>query len=156
MTITRFHVAGMDCAAEEQVVRMVLSDVDGIERIEVDLERRDVVIDHSTSPDTLSTSLRTLDLGARHVDDTSEIAPPADHRRERNALVFAFVVNAGFFIGELTIGLRLCRCLPSPGTSPPCLSCNESDPAKRTCGGAGSSRPTTSRSTVSSSQQHSA
>ena len=62
MTITRFHVAGMDCAAEEQVVRMVLSDVDGIERIEVDLERRDVVIDHSTSPDTLRTSLRNSHL----------------------------------------------------------------------------------------------
>jgi Co/Zn/Cd efflux system component len=105
MTITRFHVAGMDCAAEEQLVRLVLSDVDGIERIEVDLARRDVVINHSTSPDTLGTALRTLDLGVSHVDDTSEIAPPADSRRERNALVFAFVINAGFFIGELAIGL---------------------------------------------------
>jgi Co/Zn/Cd efflux system component len=84
---------------------MVLSDVDSIERIEVDLDRRDVVIDHRTSPDTLGTALRTLDLGASHVDDTSDIAPPADRRRERNALVLAFAINAGFFIGELTIGL---------------------------------------------------
>jgi Co/Zn/Cd efflux system component len=95
----------MDCAAEEQLVRLVLSDVGGIERIEVNLDRRDVVIKHSTSPDTVGTALRTLDLGASHVDDTSEIAPSADRRHERNALVFAFVINAGFFIGELTIGL---------------------------------------------------
>ena len=105
MTISRFHVARMDCAAEEQLVRMALSDIDGIERIEVDLDQRDVVIDHNISPATIGTALHTLDLGASHADDTSEIAPPSDPRRERNALIFAFVVNAGFFIGELTVGL---------------------------------------------------
>jgi Co/Zn/Cd efflux system component len=105
MTISRFHVAGMDCAAEEQLVRMALSDTVGIERIEVDLERRDVVIDHTTSTATIVSALDILGLGASHVDDASEISPPNDPRRERNALIFAFVINAGFFIGELTIGL---------------------------------------------------
>lgn len=105
MTVSRFHVAKMDCAAEEQLVRMALSDIDGIERISVDLDQRDVVIAHDSSPDAIGEALDTLDLGARHVDDTSELAPPSDNRRERNALVFAFVINAGFFVGELTIGL---------------------------------------------------
>jgi Co/Zn/Cd efflux system component len=105
MTISRFHVADMDCAAEEQLVRMALSDIDGIERIEVDLDQRDVVIDHNTSPATIGTALHTLDLRASHVDDTSEIAPASDPQGERNALIFAFAINAGFFIGELTIGL---------------------------------------------------
>ena len=40
MTVSRFHVAGMDCAAEEQLVRMALSDIDQINRIEVDLDQR--------------------------------------------------------------------------------------------------------------------
>ena len=30
MTISRFHVAEMDCVAEEQLVRMALSDIDGM------------------------------------------------------------------------------------------------------------------------------
>ena len=30
MTVSRFHIAAMDCAAEQQLVRMALSDVDGM------------------------------------------------------------------------------------------------------------------------------
>jgi len=95
----------MDCAAEEQLVRMVLSDVDDIDRIEVALEQRDVLIDHTTDTASIDTALQALNLGAEFVDDTSKIGPAADTRRERNALIVAFVINAGFFVGELTVGL---------------------------------------------------
>ena len=105
MTVSRFHVAEMDCAAEEQLVRMALSDVDGVNRISVDLDQRDVVIDHDTSADAIGEVLDVLRLGTRHIDDDSEIAPPGNEQRERRALVFAFVVNAAFFVGELTVGL---------------------------------------------------
>ena len=104
MTVSRFHIAGMDCTAEEQLVRMALSDVDGIERIECHLDQRDIVVDHAIDPDTINAALQTLNLGASHVDDISEIGPPPDTRRERNALVVALVINAGFFVGELTVG----------------------------------------------------
>lgn len=95
----------MDCAAEEQLVRMALADLDGLNRIEFDLQERDVVIEHETSTESIASALGVLDLGTSHVDDTSEIGPPADTRRERNALAIALVINAGFFVGELTIGL---------------------------------------------------
>lgn len=95
----------MDCAAEEQLVRMALSDLGGINRIECHLEQRDVVIDHDTSTDTIVAALENVNLGASHVDDTSEIGPAADTRRERNALLLALVINAGFFIGESTVGV---------------------------------------------------
>ncbi len=52
MTVSRFHVAGMDCAAEEQLVRMALSDIDDIDRIVVDLDERDVLIDHAADIDS--------------------------------------------------------------------------------------------------------
>ena len=80
MTVSRFHVAGMDCAAEEQLVRMALSDIDQINRIDVDLDQRDVLIDHTTDTDTIDTALQTLNLGAEFVDDTSEIGPAPDTR----------------------------------------------------------------------------
>lgn len=95
----------MDCTAEEQLVRMALSDVDGIKRIECHLDQRDIVVDHATDPDSINAVLQTLNLGASHVDDTSQIGPPPDTQRERKALVVALAINAGFFIGELTIGL---------------------------------------------------
>lgn len=95
----------MDCAAEEQLVRMALSDLDNLNRIECNLEQPDVLIDHDTNIDTIASALETLNLGSTHIDDTSEIGPPADTRGERNALLIALVINAGFFAGELTIGL---------------------------------------------------
>jgi len=105
VTVSRFHVAGMDCAAEEQLVRMALADVDGIDRLEFDLVQRDVVIDHDTAPGAIAAALDILNLGASHVDNESEIGAAPDTRRERNALIIAFVINAGFFVGELTVGL---------------------------------------------------
>jgi Co/Zn/Cd efflux system component len=105
VTISRFHIAAMDCAAEEQLVRMALSDVHGINRIEIDSDRRDVVIDHQSTSDTIDASLQSLGLGARHVDDTSEIGSGHESGRERKALIVALVINAGFFVGELTVGL---------------------------------------------------
>jgi Co/Zn/Cd efflux system component len=105
VTVSRFHIAAMDCAAEEQLVRMALSDVDGISRIEFHSDQRDVVIDHHTTPGTIGAVLQSLDLGARHVDDTSEIGPANEPGRERNALIVALIINAGFFVGELTVGV---------------------------------------------------
>jgi Co/Zn/Cd efflux system component len=95
----------MDCAAEEQLVRMALSEIDGIDRIEFHSDRRDVVIDHRSTAATIDAALQALDLGVCHVDDTSEIGPPVDPVRERRALVVALVINAAFFVGELTVGL---------------------------------------------------
>lgn len=88
------HVSGMDCAAEEQLIRMALSDLEAINRIEVDLDQRNVIIDHDTRTDVIDTALQTLNLDTRHVDDSSEIRPAADSRRERHALVVALSLAA--------------------------------------------------------------
>ncbi len=103
--VSRFHIAGMDCAAEEQLVRMALSDLDGVGQLDFDLEKREVVIDHDLDPGAIDAALQRLDLGAHHVDDSSEIGPGVDPGRQRNALVLALAINAGFFVGELTVGL---------------------------------------------------
>jgi hypothetical protein len=41
---TTFHIAHIDCAAEEQMVRMGLPDVPGIERMEFDLGARELQV----------------------------------------------------------------------------------------------------------------
>ena len=105
MTVSRFHIAGMDCAAEEQLVRMALSDLDAIHRIDVDLDERNIIVDHDTNPEEIETALGPLALGVTYLDDNGEIGPAPDIRRERNALIVALVINAGFFIGELTVGV---------------------------------------------------
>ena len=106
MTVSRFHIAGMDCSAEEQLVRMALTDIGSVERVDVDLDERQVMIEHTTDTAHVDAALQSLGLGAEHLDDdASEIGPPADTGRERRALFVALVINAGFFVGELTVGL---------------------------------------------------
>ncbi|MDW3215664.1 MAG: cation transporter [Ilumatobacteraceae bacterium] len=105
MTVSRFHVPAMDCAAEEQLVRMALADIDLIDQIEFDGDRRDVLVAHQSSADAIGAALEPLGLGARHVDDNSDIGTADRSGRERNALIIALVINAGFFVGELTVGL---------------------------------------------------
>ena len=106
MTVSRFSVAGMDCAAEEQLVKMALADIEAINHIEIDLAQRVVAVDHNTSTSTINDSLDRLGLGSTHLDDhDGNLEPTKDTPAERPALIFAFTVNAVFFVGELTIGL---------------------------------------------------
>ena len=102
MTVSRFHVPAMDCAAEEQLIRMALDDVDDIERIEFDSQHRDVLIEHRSNADAIGEVLEPLGLGARHVDDISDMNAEGDPAQERRALLIALTINAGFFVGELT------------------------------------------------------
>jgi Co/Zn/Cd efflux system component len=105
MTVSRFHIQRMDCAAEEQLVRMALSEVSGVQRIEVDLDRRDVLVAHEGDASQIDHVLAALDLGSSQVAEAGSFSDPADPRKERGALIFAFIVNVGFFVGELAFGL---------------------------------------------------
>ena len=77
MTVSRFHIAGMDCAAEEQLVRMALSDVSHIDGLEFNLQQRDVLIDHAGDLGAIDSALKTLNLGANYVEDVDALAKPA-------------------------------------------------------------------------------
>ena len=112
MTVSRFRVDAMDCTAEEQLVRMRLNGLDGIDQIAVDLDARQVAVLHRIETDAVDAALQSLDLGTTHLGDSDggefddgELDASADSDRERPALVFALVINAVFFVGELTVGL---------------------------------------------------
>jgi len=105
MTVSTFRVADMDCAAEEQLVRLKLADLDGVDRIAVDLDTRQVTVDHDLDPWDIDAALQTLDLRTRHLDDHGVMTAAVEPRRERRALRVALLINAAFFVGEMTIGL---------------------------------------------------
>ena len=69
MTVSRFRVARMDCTAEEQLVRMALDDVDGVDAVTVDLGVREVAVQHALDTSLLTAALQDLDLGTTHLGD---------------------------------------------------------------------------------------
>src|SRR3546814_11396020 len=97
---------------------MALADVDAVHRVDVDLDGRQVMVEHATATADIDAALQSLGLGAEHVDDAvPAIGPVADSRRERNALIVALVIKAGLFFGELTHVL-LSRSSASAAESP--------------------------------------
>lgn len=105
MTVSRFRVARMDCTAEEQLVRMALDDVDGVDAVTVDLGVREVAVQHALDTSLLTAALQDLDLGTTHLGDEDGTPLVVEGGNERWALVVALVINAGFFVGELVFGL---------------------------------------------------
>jgi Co/Zn/Cd efflux system component len=105
MTISTFRVAAMDCPSEEQLIKMKLADLDGVDRVAVDLDTRQVTVEHDLDPSLVTAALQTLELGTTHLDDLGEITGVGDPRRERHALWIALAINSGFFIGEMAAGI---------------------------------------------------
>ncbi len=105
MTISRFRIAAMDCDAEAELVRMRLTDLDGIDRIAIELPDREAIVEHHTDTNIVTAALHDLGLGAAHLGDGGVMPATADQHRERRALTIALAINAGFFIAELAAGL---------------------------------------------------
>jgi cation transport ATPase len=87
MTTTRLRVGKMDCAAEEQLVRMRLDTVAGIHRVDIDLANRTVAVDHEGTVKEITAALDSLDLDSAELDGHPLTEPVAlvDPRREHRA-----------------------------------------------------------------------
>jgi len=104
---TVYRVAQMDCDAEEQLVRLRLEQVSGVEKIRVDLDKRTVAVSHSSDSSTIQAALDDLDLDTIRLDDSDTVLDwaPLDASHERRILTIALLINALFFVIELSAGL---------------------------------------------------
>ncbi|MFC2177203.1 cation transporter, partial [Actinomycetota bacterium] len=105
---SRFRVAGMDCAAEEQLVRMSLDGIAGIESTYVDLDVRTVTVTHRTDVAVIRVALDALNLNTTQLEespDTRSVAGGISKTDERRALAIALAINAVFFGAEMAAGI---------------------------------------------------
>ena len=114
MNRTTYHVEKMDCAAEEQMVRMRLEGTEGVRRLAFDLPARRLDVVHTGDRAPITEALVGLGLGAREVEhgpaDPDRLGAeaadsPPRSSGERGPLWIALAINAAFFVGELTAGL---------------------------------------------------
>jgi len=94
----------MDCSAEEEMVRLALDRVGGVDDMSFDLKRRTVTVWHEGEVKAVSAALAALDLGM-NVVPSNEAATGPSERVERRVLVTALVINAGLFVAEFVAGL---------------------------------------------------
>lgn len=102
-----FRVPGMDCGAEEQLVRLELEEQPGVTRLAFDLPARMVVVTHQGDAAAIERRMEGLGLGAALVGRAPGAAahPEEDHAGQRRVLVTVLAINAGLFVLELGAGL---------------------------------------------------
>ena len=105
MQRTRLSIPGMDCAAEERLVRMAVDGDASVRRVDVDVSARAIDIYHQGTPENVLRLLTPLNLGAKVLssddvdEELAEMEPPRNEA-ERRTLWIALGINASMFFAE--------------------------------------------------------
>ncbi|MEW6086006.1 MAG: hypothetical protein AB1607_15545, partial [Chloroflexota bacterium] len=99
-----FEIIQMDCAAEENLVRMKLDNVKAIRRLDFDLSARRLTIYHEGKLDTIEKAIGELNLNSRllKTEPTSEIVD--DSSMQKSLLWTVLRINFSFFVLEVLFG----------------------------------------------------
>ena len=100
-----FDVPGMDCGAEESLVRMRLGELSGIKSLEFNLPAKELVVYHETALREVEAALASLELGARRCTTESVEAATSDEGIQRRCLWIVLLINLALFAIEMTTGL---------------------------------------------------
>lgn len=97
----------MDCAAEEQLVRMALEPLPEVRALAFDLPGRRLEVYHEGDGEAPAAALAALGLGQKRVSSESvDVLPLArEEAHQRRTLWWVLAINAAFFAIELTAGL---------------------------------------------------
>lgn len=103
-----FIIKKMDCAAEENMVRMKLHDVSGIRRLDFDVPNRKLTIIHQGNLPGIQSSIDSLNFNSslQSNEKVEDVYEPVDSSSKQARLLWqVLIVNFGFFVIELTTGL---------------------------------------------------
>lgn len=105
---SHYAVPGMDCPAEERLVRMALQGVAGLGALRFDLRRRELRVQHAAPVQEVTQRLAGLNLGARLLASqplqAPAPAPAASDAAEARVLRWLLGINAAMFVVELVAG----------------------------------------------------
>lgn len=99
----------MDCASEEQMIRMKLEGNPDIQHLSFDIPHRILIVLHEGTPDVLLKSINTLNLGSTLMESVKQEGLTATGTEEpgiqRKLLWSVLLINFGCFVLEITTGL---------------------------------------------------
>ncbi|MGQ1889333.1 cation transporter [Thermophagus sp. OGC60D27] len=102
-----YHIPGMDCPSEEQIIRMKLEGIKGLEELAFDLEGRKLHVYYHGDVAEITPLIESLKMGGRLMtEEEVEGAESSgrDLRLERKMLWAVLIINAVFFVGEMVAG----------------------------------------------------
>lgn len=107
MQKSTFEIKRMDCSAEEQLVRMKLEGFEQINSLSFDLGERKLKVYHTADVEPIARAIAELGLNDRLLSTEQSQAPEDadDENQQRKLLIWVLVINALFFVVEMTAGL---------------------------------------------------
>ncbi|BDD14338.1 transporter [Marivirga tractuosa] len=95
----------MDCASEEQMIRMKLESLEEVKQLEFDIPHRQLQVYHSAEIDGIQNALAELQLNEKLVNTQEADLPEIiDHTQQRKVLWWVLGINLVFFVIEMTTG----------------------------------------------------
>jgi len=94
----------MDCAAEENLVRMQLGTIDSVRAVDVELSDRTISVYHDSSVELIESALDSLGLGAMH-NETLQVDHVPETSGQKRLLWTVLTINFLFFVLEITTGV---------------------------------------------------
>ena len=107
MNKTTFSILKMDCASEEQMIRMKLADIEQVRGLDFDLRYRLLTVTHESGTRQIADAIDALGLNSTMVK-TETIDPadlPEDATSQRRLLVQVLAINFFFFLLEAVTGI---------------------------------------------------
>lgn len=106
--ISHYTIPKMDCSAEEQMVRMVLGNVDGLKGLIFDLPQKKLQVLHDQDNHIITSKLESLGFGAmfNSTESASNInVPVTEPNGQASVLKILLAINALMFLIEFTSGI---------------------------------------------------
>jgi Co/Zn/Cd efflux system component len=107
MLRSEYHISKMDCPSEENMIRLKLDGLAEIQKLEFDLEARQLIVYHTTKIQEITDRLQDLNLGSEYVDTVEHNGELEKDSKDVQSKVLWTVlsINLGFFLIEITTGL---------------------------------------------------
>ena len=108
--LSTLAIPKMDCPSEENMIRMALSDLDGIMSLKFDLAQRQLLVTHTGPIDPILSKLVPLQLGAHLIgsgaaESGDDVDNKASDQSEARTLRLLLAINGAMFVAELVWGL---------------------------------------------------
>ncbi len=95
----------MDCASEEQMIRMKLEPFEEVEHLDFDLPNRKLIVYHQGEIQPIHLAIQQLSLNDRLLETIeTEGVLPKQEKHQRTILWWVLSINFGFFLLEMTYG----------------------------------------------------
>ncbi|HAS39212.1 MAG TPA: cation transporter [Microscillaceae bacterium] len=105
MEKTVFEITKMDCPSEENLIRMKLDGIPGIQHLQFEIPARKLIIFHSGSLDKIEQSILELNLGGEKLStEPTDQTDFSEQANQRSLLWKVLAINFAFFLIEITTG----------------------------------------------------